>query len=115
VNPKLDIRRHNARLHTFNTKIYQQVTLTDINHHEDDIISSFYIAEEIEKKSRFIGLAKHVTSWSQAQLAIAQIREIHPKARHVCYGFIAGTIPVQERSSDDGEPTGTAGQPILGL
>ena len=73
----------------------------------------YYEAEEIVKKSRFIGIAKHCTSWNDAQEFIQSIRGEHPKSRHVCFGFVCGTNPVTERCSDDGEPTGTAGQPIL--
>jgi len=77
--------------------------------------SPFYCSEEIIKKSRFIGIAKHCTSWSEAQALISSVRHDHPKSRHVCLGFLAGTNPLQERCSDDGEPTGTAGLPILGM
>jgi len=67
------------------------------------------------KKSRFIGYAKRVGSWKEAKEYISEIRTVeHPKARHWCYGFRCGTNPVTERCSDDGEPTGTAGIPILG-
>ena len=70
---------------------------------------------EIEvKKSRFIGYAKHAESWDAAQTYINEIKALHPKARHWCYAFRCGVNPVSERCSDDGEPTGTAGQPILG-
>jgi len=97
------------------TCLYQQQhTLAEIEKKDQHSSSTFYMAEEIEKKSRFIGIAKHVSSWTDAQNVIAEVRTMHPKARHVCYGFVSGTNPVQERSSDDGEPTGTAGQPILG-
>lgn len=69
---------------------------------------------EIEiKKSRFIGYAKHVENWKDAQSYLEYVHKEHPKARHVCFGFVAGFNPVQERCSDDGEPTGTAGLPIL--
>mmetsp|Transcript_32197 Transcript_32197/g.48947 ORF Transcript_32197/g.48947 Transcript_32197/m.48947 type:complete len:258 (+) Transcript_32197:209-982(+) len=69
---------------------------------------------EIEiKKSRFIGYAKHVETWRDAQSYLEYVHGEHPKARHVCFGFVAGSNPVQERCSDDGEPTGTAGLPIL--
>lgn len=72
-------------------------------------------ASEMEvKKSRFIGCAKHVKTWTQAQTFIDEIKAEHPKARHWCYGFRSGANPVNERCSDDGEPTGTAGAPILG-
>jgi uncharacterized YigZ family protein len=66
------------------------------------------------KKSRFLGYAQHVETWKEAQDYLQVIRAEHPKARHVCFGFCAGVNPVQERCSDDGEPTGTAGPPILG-
>lgn len=72
-----------------------------------------YEAEQTIKKSRFIGLARHCSSWDDAQSFVSSVRDIHPKARHVCFGFVAGYDPVQERCSDDGEPTGTAGVPIL--
>lgn len=67
------------------------------------------------KKSRFIGYAQHCETWKEAQDYINNVVKVeHPKARHVCFGFVAGFNPVQERCSDDGEPTGTAGLPILG-
>lgn len=75
---------------------------------------TYFEAEQTIKKSRFIGIAKHCTSWEEAQEFIKSIRDEHPKARHACFGFVCGTNPVQERCSDDGEPTGTAGPPILG-
>eukprot|EP00978_Attheya_sp_CCMP212_P028563 scaffold99003_cov50-Attheya_sp.AAC.2 len=73
-----------------------------------------YVSEQVIKKSRFIGLAKHCTSWDDAQEFVASVWKEHPKARHVCFGFVAGANPVRERCIDDGEPTGTAGVPILG-
>jgi uncharacterized YigZ family protein len=75
--------------------------------------SPYYSAEMEVKKSRFIGFACHVDSWSEAQLRIEAIKKEHPKARHWCYAFCTGVNPVNERCSDDGEPTGTAGAPIL--
>jgi uncharacterized YigZ family protein len=73
----------------------------------------YYTSEMEVKKSRFIGYVSHVNSWSEAQLRIDAIKKEHPKARHWCYAFCAGVHPVNERCSDDGEPTGTAGTPIL--
>lgn len=72
-------------------------------------------SEQTIKKSRFIGIAKQCSSWEDAKFLIDSINAEHPKARHVCFGFVAGSNPVQERCSDDGEPTGTAGVPILGM
>ena len=69
----------------------------------------------VVKKSRFIALAKHVPNWKDAQSFIHETREQHPKARHWCTayrGLTAGSV-VTERCDDDGEPSGTAGQPIL--
>lgn len=73
-----------------------------------------HVSEMEVKKSRFIGYAQNVDSWKQAQEFIYWVRTEHPKSRHACFGFVAGVNPVQERCSDDGEPTGTAGAPILG-
>ena len=72
------------------------------------------ISEQIIKKSRFIGIAKHCESWEEAQATIESIRAEHPKARHICFGVVLGSNVVQERANDDSEPTGTAGAPILG-
>lgn len=70
-----------------------------------------HVAELEVKKSRFIGYATHVDSWDDAVQYLESIRkQQHPKARHWCYGYVCGT---NERSSDDGEPSGTAGVPIL--
>ena len=73
-----------------------------------------HLAEMEVKKSRFIGYAKNVDNWEDAKGFIETVKQEHPKARHWCFGFQCGFNPVQERSSDDGEPTGTAGAPILG-
>ena len=73
-----------------------------------------YSDEQTIKKSRFIGIIQHCESWKDAQTFIENVRSEHPKSRHVCFGFVAGSNPVQERSSDDGEPSGTGGSPILG-
>jgi len=65
------------------------------------------------KKSRFIAYASHASSWKEAQDYIHMVKDDHPKGRHWCYAYSGGLNPVTERCSDDGEPTGTAGQPIL--
>jgi uncharacterized YigZ family protein len=73
-------------------------------------------AELEVKKSRFIGYATHVESWGDAQEYLQSIKGQHPKARHWCYGFRCGGADpssLEERTGDDGEPTGTAGLPIL--
>jgi hypothetical protein len=74
-----------------------------------------HVAEMEIKKSRFLGHAQHAENWNEAQAYISQVKSEHPKARHWCYAFQCGVNPVSERCSDDGEPTGTAGSPILGM
>lgn len=69
----------------------------------------------VEKKSEFIGDACHIDSLDDALAFVAMIREKHPKARHVAYAAVCGGSDgrLAERMSDDGEPSGTAGKPIL--
>ena len=69
----------------------------------------------VEKKSEFIGDAAHVDTLDEALAFVAAIREQHPKARHVAYAAVCGGADgrLSERMSDDGEPSGTAGKPIL--
>ncbi len=68
--------------------------------------------EFVEKRSRFIGYAKPVKTEEQAQEFIAKIKKEHWDARHNCYAYVLreGSI---KRYSDDGEPQGTAGVPML--
>lgn len=69
----------------------------------------------VEKKSEFIGDAAHVDTLDEALAFVTSIREQHPKARHVAYAAVCGGADgrLSERMSDDGEPSGTAGKPIL--
>lgn len=66
--------------------------------------------ELIVKNSMFITLLYKVSSWGDALDILDKVREEYPDATHYCYGFIADEV---ERCSDDGEPSGTAGMPIL--
>ncbi|WP_071131130.1 YigZ family protein [Enterococcus timonensis] len=69
--------------------------------------------EMIIKKSRFITQLIRVENLESAQEHLAEIKKNHLKANHSCWAVIINTIPVTERSSDDGEPSGTAGLPML--
>ncbi|MBO6114278.1 MAG: YigZ family protein [Lachnospiraceae bacterium] len=69
--------------------------------------------EIVEKKSRFIGQIKPVTSEEEAYTFIEEIKKKHYDARHNCFAFSVGADMPLLRFSDDGEPQGTAGKPIL--
>ena len=69
--------------------------------------------EIIEKKSRFIANVKSVETVEEAQAYIEEMRKKYWDARHNCSAFSVGTERVITRCSDDGEPGGTAGKPIL--
>ena len=72
------------------------------------------VQEEI-KKSRFICHAKRVYSEEDARDFITAIKKEHYKATHNCSAFIIGERSEIKRTSDDGEPSGTAGVPMLGV
>lgn len=72
------------------------------------------VQEEI-KKSRFICHAKRVYSEEEARAFITAIKKEHYKATHNCSAFIIGERSEIKRTSDDGEPSGTAGVPMLGV
>ncbi|MBN1648192.1 MAG: YigZ family protein [Spirochaetales bacterium] len=70
--------------------------------------------EEVIEKSRFIACVKKCPGVGEARQYLAELRKANPKARHIAYAWYFGdsTAP-QCGSSDDGEPKGTAGRPIL--
>ncbi len=67
------------------------------------------------KGSRFIALAYPVESREQIDGIIAGLRKEHHRANHVCFAYRLGRVAPQEFSTDAGEPSGTAGRPILGV
>ena len=69
--------------------------------------------EIVEKKSRFIANIKSVETVEEAQVYIEEMKKKYSDARHNCSAFSVGTEQVTTRCSDDGEPSGTAGKPIL--
>ncbi|GAA0077821.1 YigZ family protein [Clostridium sp. CTA-5] len=66
-----------------------------------------------EKKSEFIGYAKRVETEEEAKAFVAEIKNMHKQARHNCWAYVVGENLNIQRYSDDGEPQGTAGIPIL--
>ena len=69
--------------------------------------------EQVINKSTFIGTAFPISSEEEANAFIQQERKKYPDARHVCWAYVLGQKKDIMRYSDDGEPQGTAGQPIL--
>jgi uncharacterized YigZ family protein len=69
--------------------------------------------EIVIERSRFIGYAQRVTTEEEATAFIAMIKKKHWDATHNCSAFVIGENDQIQRSSDDGEPSGTAGKPIL--
>jgi uncharacterized YigZ family protein len=67
----------------------------------------------IEKKSEFIGYAKRVETEEEAKSFVAEIKAKHKQATHNCWAYVIGSNMGIQRYSDDGEPQGTAGIPIL--
>ncbi len=76
-------------------------------------VNSVGTGEIVEKKSRFIGDVFPVSSEEEAFAHLEEIRRKYWDARHHCWAYIIGRNPSSERMSDDGEPAGTAGKPIL--
>jgi len=73
-------------------------------------ISSAVHSELLIKKSRFIGCVQPVADRASAQAVVAALWEQHPGATHVCWALMAGG---HSAAVDDGEPSGTAGRPML--
>lgn len=69
--------------------------------------------EKVIERSRFIACCAHVSGEAEAKAFVAEIAGMHPAATHNCYAFVADRTGALQRFSDDGEPQGTAGMPIL--
>lgn len=71
-------------------------------------------AQLTEKRSRFLAFAFHVNNEAEAKNLVGQFKKKYYDARHVCYAYVLGENGNTTRANDDGEPSGTAGRPILG-
>ena len=67
-----------------------------------------------DKRSKFLAFAHHVTSVEEIKELLAGYRKKYYDARHVCYAYMLGPERTDFRANDDGEPSSTAGKPILG-
>ena len=72
------------------------------------------VAEFKDRGSKFLAYAFPVKSPEAVKEALGEVKKEHPKATHHCYAYRLGTGGLQFRASDDGEPSGSAGKPILG-
>lgn len=72
-------------------------------------------AEVVEKKSRFIANVFYVENVADAEEKLNMIRKEHYDAKHNCYAYVLGVKGDMVKSSDDGEPQGTAGHPMLDI
>lgn len=68
----------------------------------------------VEKASKFIAFSFEVYNETDIKKALEGLREIHPKSNHHCYAYRLGLDAYNYRANDDGEPSGSAGRPILG-
>ncbi|WP_099203326.1 YigZ family protein [Miniphocaeibacter massiliensis] len=80
----------------------------------NSILKKEIIETEI-KKSRFIGYSCPVETEEEALKFVEYIKSENPQARHNCFAYIIGEKKLTQRYSDDGEPSGTAGIPILDI
>lgn len=67
-----------------------------------------------EKRSKFLAFAHHVETLDEVKELLSQYRKKYYDARHVCYAYMLGADRTDFRANDDGEPSSTAGKPILG-
>ena len=72
------------------------------------------LAEFKDRGSRFIGYAYPLPNVEAFKTTLSALKKEHPKANHHCFAYRLGTTGDNYRVSDDGEPSGTAGRPILG-
>jgi len=76
-------------------------------------IQNKVIIEFEEKKSRFIGIATPIESEDHAKSILLELKKEYPGANHYTYAYVIGDSGIVQKASDDGEPTRTAGYPIL--
>ncbi len=67
-----------------------------------------------EKRSKFLAFSHHVETVEEVKEIVAQYRKKYFDARHVCWAYMLGDERTEFRANDDGEPSSTAGKPILG-
>lgn len=83
---------------------------------EDQYLVTLSPAEGLfrDRASKFIAYARPARSEAAALATVEEIRKLHPKCNHHCYAYRIGEGKDRYRANDDGEPSGSAGRPILG-
>lgn len=76
----------------------------------EEVCEGFYS----EKRSKFLVFVHHVDSVDEAMAIVKEYRKKYYDARHCCYAYVLGSDRADFRANDDGEPSSTAGKPILG-
>ena len=76
-------------------------------------LSGECVTQKVIEKSKFIATSRHVCSEEEAKAFIAEISKKYSDATHNCYAYISDNLGNFPRFSDDGEPQGTAGMPML--
>ena len=71
--------------------------------------------ELVINKSRFIGVMQELKCEQDIAITLEQLKHEHKKATHICYAYVYSVDKVLEKCSDDGEPKGTAGAPIMNV
>ena len=66
-------------------------------------------------KSKFIAYKKELASLEEVKAFLLELKKEHKKATHICYAYVYKNEVISEKCSDDGEPSGTAGYPILNV
>jgi len=72
------------------------------------------VAEFTDRGSKFIGIAFPISSINDFKVALNEVKKMYPKASHHCFAYRLGMDGLVYRVADAGEPSGTAGRPILG-
>ncbi len=73
------------------------------------------VNELVINKSRFVGIMENLTCEQDIENILTKIKQEHKKASHICYAYVYNLDKVIEKCSDDGEPKGTAGVPIMNV
>lgn len=88
--------------------------MTDTIKDTYQVLAASAEGEYKEKGSKFLAYAYPISSLDDFEFYMEEVKSIHPKARHHCYAYRIGIDGDIYRANDDGEPSGTAGKPILG-